>query len=120
MTLNDYELALIKVAEATFLSINDPSHDHLHIKRVVKTAKLLAHEENADLWIVIPAAYLHDIISLPKNHPERHLASKYAAEKAVEILKELKYPEKYFNEISHAIMAHSFSANIKAETIEAK
>lgn len=81
MTLGDYELALIKIAEDAFLSTNDPSHDHLHIKRVVQIAKLLAQDENAELWIVIPAAYLHDIVSLPKNHPERLLASKYAAEK---------------------------------------
>lgn len=119
MTLNDYESALIKICEAEFLSTMDPSHDHLHIKRVVKMAKLLAQYEKANLWIVIPAAYLHDIVSLPKNHPERQFASKHAADKALEILKELNYPEKYFNEIHHAVIAHSFSANIKAETIEA-
>lgn len=119
MTLDRYEFELIKITEASFLSSHDPSHDHLHIKRVVKMAKLLALEEKADLWIVLPAAYLHDIVSLPKNHPERHLASKYAADKAIKILKEINYPENYFENIRHAIMAHSFSANIKAETLEA-
>ncbi|MBU1293506.1 MAG: HD domain-containing protein, partial [Gammaproteobacteria bacterium] len=53
----------------------DSAHDLSHISRVVKVAKQLAIEEGADLAVVVPAAWLHDCVSLPKNHPERHLAS---------------------------------------------
>lgn len=100
--------------------LGDAAHDLAHIKRVVKVATQLAREENANLAIVIPAAYLHDCVSLPKNHPDRHLASTFAGEKAIEFLDSIRYPSQYHQAIYHAIQAHSFSANIRATTLEAK
>jgi uncharacterized protein len=99
---------------------SDPAHDHLHICRVVNMAIKLAEEENADPNIVLPAAFFHDYVNVPKNDPRRKEASRLSAEAAVEYLKSVNYPEKYFEGIKHAIIAHSFSANIPAETIEAK
>ncbi|PIR22033.1 MAG: hypothetical protein COV44_09650 [Deltaproteobacteria bacterium CG11_big_fil_rev_8_21_14_0_20_45_16] len=98
----------------------DPSHDILHIERVVRAAKKLSELENADLNIVVPAAYLHDCEVIEKSDPQRSQVSSLSAKKALGILKELKYPEKYFDGIAHAIAAHSFSSGIVAETIEAK
>ena len=98
----------------------DSAHDLSHITRVVKVAKQLAIEEGADLAVVVPAAWLHDCVSLPKNHPDRHLASRMAGDKAIEFLLSIAYPDKYFNAIHHAICAHSFSADIPPETLEAK
>ena len=43
-----------------------------------------------------------------------------SAEKAIEFLSLIGYPEKYRNEIAHAIEAHSFSADIETKTLEAK
>lgn len=101
-------------------SSEDPAHDLLHFKRVVKTAKLLCEKENAKSEVVIPAAWLHDFAIIPKNDSRRSMASQLSADVAVQFLKELNYPEKYFEEIAHAIAAHSFSANIEAKSIEAK
>lgn len=98
----------------------DAAHDISHITRVVKVAKQLAIEEGAELAIVIPAAWLHDCVSLPKNHPERHLASTMAGDKAVCFLTSINYPAEYYQAIHHAIRAHSFSANIAPESLEAK
>jgi uncharacterized protein len=98
----------------------DAAHDLSHISRVVKVAKQLAIAESADLAVVVPAAWLHDCVSLPKNHPERHLASTLAGDKAIEFLASIHYPFGYYKAIHHAIQAHSFSANIKPETLEAK
>lgn len=98
----------------------DAAHDLNHILRVVKVAKQLAVAESADLAVVVPAAWLHDCVSLPKNHPERHLASTLASDKAIEFLVSIHYSSEYFDAIRHSIKAHSFSANIKAETLEAK
>jgi uncharacterized protein len=98
----------------------DAAHDLNHILRVVKVAKQLAEEEKADLAIVVPAAWLHDCVSLPKNHPERHLASAMAGDKAVEFLTAINYPKEYHTEIYHAIRAHSFSAKVIPESLEAK
>ena len=69
---------------------------------------------------MVPAAWLHDCVSLPKNHPERHLASTLAGDKAIEFLASIHYPSEYYEAIFHAIRAHSFSANFAPETLEAK
>jgi len=98
----------------------DPSHDFLHIHRVVKMAVYLAEKENADFNIVVPAAYFHDFVNVPKNDPRRSEASRLSAEAAVEYLSSVGYPPQYAEAIRHAIAAHSFSAAIKPETIEAK
>lgn len=98
----------------------DLAHDFQHVLRVVKNAKHLCQEEAAEPMIVIPAAWLHDCLSLPKNHPHRSRASQLAADKAIDFLNEIHYPAQYFEDIHHAICCHSFSANISPSTIEAK
>ncbi|MGB3384146.1 MAG: HD domain-containing protein [Marinomonas sp.] len=101
-------------------SIADVAHDIHHIERVVRVAKKLALEEAAEWAIVVPAAWLHDCFSVPKNHPDRAKASTIAADKAVEFLSDIGYPSQYHAAIHHAIRAHSFSANVSPETLEAK
>ncbi|WP_162046057.1 HD domain-containing protein [Vibrio taketomensis] len=98
----------------------DAAHDVAHILRVVKTAKHLCMQEQAQLDIVVPAAYLHDCVSLAKDHPQRAQSSMFAADKAIEWLASIHYPKHYFDAIHHAIAAHSFSAQIEARTLEAK
>ncbi|MFT6529332.1 MAG: hypothetical protein ACJAZB_000975 [Psychrosphaera sp.] len=100
--------------------IHDAAHDINHIKRVVATAKKLCVTEHADLNIVLPAAWLHDCASFPKNHPDNKRASVLAGDKAVEFLTSIDYPVQYLDAIHHAIKTHSYSANITPETIEAK
>lgn len=101
-------------------SAEDPAHDLLHFKRVVKVAKLLCESENGNPYVVIPAAWLHDLVIVPKNSPLRSQASRLSAEKALEFLNSINYPDKYHASIAHAIEAHSFSAGIEAKTLEAK
>ncbi|CAM4152405.1 HD domain-containing protein [Pseudoalteromonas byunsanensis] len=98
----------------------DTAHDLTHVERVVKTAKLLAEQEQADLAVVLPAAWLHDCVAVAKNHPDRARASKMAADKAVSFLQSIDYDESKLDAIHHAIVAHSFSANVTPETLEAK
>jgi uncharacterized protein len=101
-------------------SSEDPAHDLLHFKRVVSMAKRLCLEENGNLHIVVPAAWLHDLVIVPKNSPLRSQASKLSAEQAVEFLQSIGYPSDYYNSIAHAIEGHSFSANIEVTTLESK
>ena len=117
--LADIEKALEKKI-SEIASSEDPAHDLLHFKRVVKIAKEICEKENAKTEVVIPSAWLHDFVIIPKNDPRRKQASQLSAEAAVQFLRELSYPEIYFEEIAHAIVAHSFSANIEAKTLEAK
>lgn len=116
--LAKYEVQFYAFLEAQGYA--DAAHDLAHIHRVVKIAKQLGAEENAVLAVVVPAAYLHDCVSLPKNHPDRHLASTLAADKAIEFLTSIGYPSKYYEGIHHAIRAHSFSANVTPQSVEAK
>lgn len=98
----------------------DPAHDIGHIKRVVTSGIALAAQENADLAIVLPACWLHDCVNVSKTSPQRNQGSTLSADKAIEFLREVNYPEHTFDAIHHAIAAHSFSANIETTTLEAK
>jgi uncharacterized protein len=99
---------------------SDPAHDYAHFQRVVRAAKSIALKENARLEVVVPAAWLHDLVNVPKNDPRRAQASTLSADAAIEYLTQVSYPEEYFTAIHLAIRAHSFSARIDATTLEAK
>lgn len=98
----------------------DLAHDLLHVKRVVKLAFEIAIEEQAELNVVLPAAWLHDCLSYPKNHALRSLSSLHAADKAIIFLRSIDYPEQYLLPIHHAISAHSVSGGLMADTLEAQ
>jgi uncharacterized protein len=98
----------------------DPAHDRGHILRVVANAKRIAAEEGARLDVVIPAAWLHDCFSAPKNSTLRRKASLLAAERAAAFLAESGYPGDVIPAIEHAIAAHSFSAQITPRSLEAE
>jgi uncharacterized protein len=98
----------------------DAAHDLEHIRRVVANARGLAAAEGARLEIVLPAAWLHDCVTVPKDSPQRTTASRLAAAQAVAWLREWDWPETLLPDIAHAIEAHSFSAGIAPRTTEAK
>ncbi|MDR9830472.1 HD domain-containing protein [Vibrio sp. FNV 38] len=98
----------------------DLAHDLNHVFRVVKTAKSLSEKEGAKLEVVLPAAYLHDCFTFPKNHPDRSQSSLMAADKALNFLVNMGYPQEYHQAIRHAIITHSFSANVQPQTLEAQ
>ncbi len=98
----------------------DPAHDLGHVRRVVAAARELAAAEGARLEVVVPAAWLHDCLTVPKDSERRAAASAAAAEAAAAFLGEAGYPEELIFEIRHAIEAHSFSAGVAPETVEAR
>jgi uncharacterized protein len=114
----------------------DGSHDLGHFQRVWKTAWLINREEGepADPLVLLAAAYFHDLVSFPKNHPQRSESSRMSAEQTAELLRgplfaggpEGKgeggagFPVEKIEGVRHAIHAHSFSAGIEALTAEAR
>lgn len=109
------------IAIATQSYQDDGAHDLNHLHRVWQTAQaLLAEETGADAMVVQAACYLHDIVNLPKDHPDRAQASRMAAQLATEKLTEAGFPAGKLVGVAHAIEAHSFSAAIAPTTIEAK
>ena len=109
-----------RCAEKLTAQRGDAAHGLEHVRRVVMNAKRLAAAEGARLDVVVPAAWLHDCVSVPKDSPQRAQASRLAAAQAVLWLRSWGCPEALLPEIAHAIEAHSFTAAIAPRTIEAK
>jgi uncharacterized protein len=99
---------------------DDGSHDGAHLIRVWKNAARIHAEEGGDARRLAAAVLLHDCVSVEKNSPLRAQASRLAAEKATAILEGLGWDAVETAAVAHAILTHSFSANIPPETTEAK
>jgi uncharacterized protein len=99
---------------------SDPAHDISHVKRVVQNTLRLTEAENGNAAVTVPAAWLHDCVSVAKDSPLRNQASKLAADEAVRFLESVNYLPELSTQIHHAIQAHSFSANIETDTLEAR
>ena len=100
---------------------HDGAHDDAHLERVWRNAQaLLAQHPEADALVVMAACYLHDLVNLPKNDPERAQASTRSAQLARHQLAWMNFPPERLDAVAHAIAAHSFSANIPAESLEAQ
>ncbi|MGM0422909.1 MAG: HD domain-containing protein [Pseudomonadota bacterium] len=101
---------------------SDGSHDLGHFRRVYKLSLEIAQGEGgmADPLILLAGAYFHDVVNPPKDSPLRSQASQLSADKAAEILTDMNFPADKIAPVGHVIAAHSFSAGIPTETIEAR
>lgn len=98
----------------------DPGHGLEHVERVVKNACRIGETLSVDYQILLPATWFHDCVCVPKNSPLRSQASTIAADRASVLLANLDYPADKLPAIAHAIQAHSFSAGIECQSIEAE
>lgn len=98
----------------------DGAHDLSHLQRVWHNARTLQADEGGDLEVLLAAVLLHDCVAVEKNSPLRSQASRLAAEKASKVLANMHWPEANIDAVTHAIEAHSFSANIAPLTLEAR
>lgn len=96
----------------------DPGHDFAHVQRVMRAAERIAVAVGADLSVVMPAALLHDVINVPKNHPDRAAASAKAAAEARGILTRAGYGEAEIDRIAVVITEHSYSLGKAPSCIE--
>lgn len=120
MTATEWQPWALRCETFVRQSAGDVAHDIEHIRRVVANAERLAHSEGANLMIVLPAAWLHDCVSVPKSSPQRAQASILAGAAALTFLASEGYPAATLPGIRHAIEAHSFSAGITPRTREAQ
>lgn len=101
----------------------DGAHDLHHLHRVWRTSQNLATLEGnaADLLVLLTACYFHDFVAIPKDSADRSKASLFSADKAVTILIGYfqDFPADKLPAVHHAIHAHSFSAQVPVNTIEA-
>lgn len=97
----------------------DPAHDWAHIGRVAATAKELCKNLPVDLECVLAGVYCHDLVNLPKDHPDRKEASALAAKEAEPLLKQAGFSESEIETVKKAIVEHSFSKGLKPSCLEA-
>jgi uncharacterized protein len=101
----------------------DIAHGFDHVECVVNMARNIALRENADLRIVIPSAYLHDIVS--RNEVERFdLHTEESASEAKRFLGNLCFSPDEIDEIGKVIITSSYESYLKGiiepESLEAK
>lgn len=121
MTLAALEAACIAEITRLWADQRDGAHDLGHLRRVWQNCRRIALDEpGADPEILLPAAFFHDAVNLPKTHQDRAAASRLSADLAVAWLRGQDYPEAKLSAVAHAIAAHSFSAGIAPETLEAR
>jgi len=114
-------LASQLVAASGHDATSDGSHDLSHILRVWHNAAAIAHSEPAcDVELLVAAVLLHDCVAVEKNSPLRAPASRLAAARARDIVRDLGWNPDRTQALAHAIEAHSFSAGIEPETLEAR
>ncbi|WP_299041304.1 HD domain-containing protein [uncultured Tateyamaria sp.] len=98
----------------------DGAHDIWHVRRVWASCQRIADalETPTDRQVLMIAAYLHDIINLPKDHPRRTEAAQMSADHAVAWMasRGLQGQEA----VALAILGHSYSAGHPCETLEAQ
>ncbi len=118
--LNSWEAKI--TARLQSMEYADASHDISHFQRVWKTAQQIMAQEPVPVnsLVVLAACYLHDIVVLPKDHPQRAQASSLAAVRARTVLEEMDFPEELLDNVCHSVASHSYSAGIAPQTIEAK
>lgn len=122
-TLNSWEQKITSWLQSMGDDNNDDaSHDFFHFQRVWKTAQQIMDQEPIPInrLVVLAACYFHDVVVLPKDHPERSQASSLAAIKTRVSLEEMGFPRELIDNVCHSVESHSYSAGITPETIEAK
>lgn len=101
-----------------FYDNGDPAHDVVHIARVMRLCEQIGKEEGANLEVLLAAAALHDLINLPKDHPERQFASQMAATQSMTILKESGFTDEEIEKVKNIITEHSYSLGKKPTSLE--
>jgi uncharacterized protein len=104
----------------TTLAGADSAHDFLHVQRVVHSARALAHAEGANVEIAAAAALLHEIVNLPKNHPDSSRSGDLAAQAASELLTSMGCAAAIAHAIAEAIADHAFSKGVTPRSLEGR
>jgi uncharacterized protein len=102
---------------------NEPAHDFFHVERVVKNARLLAQGERLDPAseaVVATAALLHELFTLPKDHPDSARAGDGCAEHARALLLREGAPGSMIDPVCAAIRDHSFSKGVVPEALASR
>lgn len=98
----------------------DAAHDLSHAVRVARLAGRIAREEGADAAVCVAAALLHDLVWVPKNHPDSPRTAELSAGSAQAWCAAVPGLAAKADAVAEAILTHSFSGGGDAESLEAK
>jgi uncharacterized protein len=90
----------------------DAAHDLGHLLRVAHSALELAGDE-LPFEEVIASALLHDLVNLPKNHPDRAQASELSAKASRPLLETSGFSPEAAERVCNAIRQHSYTRGEK-------
>lgn len=106
----------LALAAARYLPAAALAHDALHIERVYRWACRLAVEEGASQDLAGAAALVHDAVAIPKDAPDRPLASERSAQLAATLLPEAGYTDGECADIIEAVRTCSWSRGWQASS----
>ena len=87
----------------------DPAHDLGHLRRVAVWTVRLGADEGVPARLAVAAAFLHDVVNVPKGHPDRARASTLSADVAHEVLPSLGFAPDEVEAVAEAILDHSYT-----------
>ncbi|HEY7419681.1 MAG TPA: HD domain-containing protein [Ktedonobacteraceae bacterium] len=102
-----------------FADVDDLAHGWDHVNRVYHLALHIAEQEGADQIITGLAALMHDLGRTAPPDAGKHHAD-LSITYAEEIMQRYHLPIEKQEAVKHAIIAHSFSKGIEAQTLEAR
>jgi uncharacterized protein len=108
----DPDLARVK---AHLERSTDAAHDLHHALRVALWTIHCAEGE-VEARVAITAALCHDLVNLPKDHPDRARASEYSSEAARTLLAQGSFSAEEIDAIAYAVRCHSFSRGEQPRT----
>lgn len=85
----------------------DAAHDDAHLARVARWTIRCAPDQPPAL--AVAAALTHDVVNLPKNHPDRAQASDLSAQAVLKQLPTLGFTPEDARSVADAVRDHSYS-----------
>lgn len=114
-TLSPWAQALVMRLEAHFQAgpPRDGAHDLAHALRVAGNAQRLAEAEGLDQDVCWAAGLLHDLVYLPKNHPDSPRSGELGAQAARDWCEAVPELRPCTQVVVEAIATHSFSSGCR-------
>jgi uncharacterized protein len=97
-----------------------PAHDVSHVSRVAALARAIAEAERANVDVVVAAAWMHEHVNLPKDHPDSARSGDLCAEAVAPILRDEGFDAAFVDAVAACIRDHAFSKGAAPSSMEAR
>lgn len=101
--------AVLRTLAAVHLPPGELAHDADHIDRVYRWAIRLAPEAGASIDLAGATALVHDLVPIPKDHPDRPLGGEQSARAAGPVLLAAGYSDEEAAVVIEAVRTSSWS-----------